>query len=371
MKHKILLGLTGSVASVLYEKLITEITKIGDLSVIVTEKALPFIEIPKLCDVLDGYGFLYIDHDEWQWNRAGGTHKKWKKNDPVLHIQLRDQASALVIAPCSANTLAKLASGLCDNLLTTVARAWDLQQRPLILAPAMNTHMWDHPITEHQIAMLTGWGVHTINPQKKMLACGTNGMGAMIDIESIVSLTEDLLRWRFPINFEDCASVPIGDHPGAFATQRKHERHTGVDLYTHEGVVVHAVESGKVVGIEHFTGEWDKSPWWNNTDCILIEGATGVVCYGEVEVSDYIKVGDSVMQGQYLAKVKPVLPKGKERKDIPGHSLSMLHMELYPHGTTKASNGFEENLLHDPTPFLLNCQEGYRLQKLMYAKTHE
>jgi len=64
----------------------------------------------------------------------------------VLHIDLAKWADIFVIAPCSANTLAKLAYGICDNLLTSVARAWDAD-RPLVIAPAMNTHMWTHPHT--------------------------------------------------------------------------------------------------------------------------------------------------------------------------------------------------------------------------------
>lgn len=84
--------------------------------------------------------FLQVlkDEDEWScWS---------KREDPVLHIDLRKWADVLLVAPLSANTLAKLANGLCDNLLTCVARAWDFS-RPLLVAPAMNTLMWESPFT--------------------------------------------------------------------------------------------------------------------------------------------------------------------------------------------------------------------------------
>lgn len=361
MKHKILLGLTGSVATVLYEKLIKELQTIGDVDVILTESAKHFVDRLELAKVLDKPNCIFDDESEWLWkhpdsdgNGSWCYSSNWKKNDPVLHIKLRDEYSALVIAPCSANTLAKLANGLCDNLLTTVARAWDLN-RPFIIAPAMNTHMWNHPITEEHLCVFLRFSKNNrlFRPQKKMLACGTEGIGAMGEIGGIVEMTKQHLRWQFPLAPEICSGIPMTGHPGSFSCQRKHEKHTGVDLYTVDGALVHAVEAGTVVGKEHFTGEWDKSPWWNNTECLLVEGATGVICYGEILVPFYISVGSRVEKGQFIGNVKRVLKEGKERPDIEGHSTSMLHMELYPHGTVKASDGFDGELLNDPTPFLL------------------
>jgi len=371
MKRTILLGLTGSVATVLHMKLIEALEKLGHVIILPTARAEHFLPT--------GFAGQKImrDAQEWQWNKteSQGINEagfsvyhsdKWEKNDPVLHIELRDHASALVIAPCSANTLGKLANGLCDNLLTTVARAWDFN-RPIAIAPAMNTHMWNHPVTKEHLEKLLVWNYEVIMPQAKMLACGTEGMGAMAEIDWIVESVGDLLRWQYPLR--EFSGVPVGNHPGAFSTQRKHEKHTGIDLYTTHGATVTAVESGTVVGIERFTGEWNNSPWWNNTNCILVEGATGVVCYGEVSQSSWIKVGSKVTKGQYIANVEQVLKDGKLRTDIPGHSTAMLHMELYPHGATKPSNGFEEKLLQDPTPFLLEVK-GMATKLLNYAKTN-
>ncbi len=159
--------------------------------------------------------------------------------------------------------------------------------------------------------------------------------------------------WYFPL--KKYSGVPVQDHPGAFGVQRKYEIHTGVDLYTEDGEAVHAMETGIVVGIEPFTGAHDKSPWWNDTFCILIEGPSGVVCYGEVANICNLQIDQSVIRGEIIANVKRVLKDGKERPDIPGHSLSMLHLEKYPHGTKKASDGWC-NYLQDPTSNLLGSE---------------
>lgn len=83
----------------------------------------------------------FHDSDEWtSWT---------KREDIVLHIELRKIASLLLIAPLSANTMAKLAHGICDNLLTSVFRCWDFKNKvPVIVAPAMNSHMYENPLTE-------------------------------------------------------------------------------------------------------------------------------------------------------------------------------------------------------------------------------
>lgn len=357
MKRTIVLGLTGSVATVLYQKLVSKLQEVGDVVVILTEKAEHFVS-----DEFEGVK-VFRERKEWQWFRDGQLSDKWTKNDPVMHIKLRDMGSALVIAPCSANTMGKMASGVCDNLLTSVARAWDIT-RPVIIAPAMNTHMWEHPVTEQNLNMLSSWGYTIVEPQPKMLACGTYGMGALAEIDDIVKAVKESLKWELPIDKEGFSGIPVSGHPGAFSTQRKHEKHTGVDLYAEDGERVTAVESGRVVGIEHFTGEWDNSPWWNNTDCVLVEGPTGVVCYGEIEPSEFLSVGGKVRAGGFIGYVKRVLKEGKERTDIPGHKTSMLHLELYPHGTTKASNGFEKHL-QDPTPFLIEADP--TVPQLTYA----
>jgi Phosphopantothenoylcysteine synthetase/decarboxylase len=133
-------------------------------------------------------------------------------SDPVLHIQLRDWADVAVLAPLSAHTLAKIATGLCDDTLTCVLRAWDFghtrnkKGKPLVLAPAMNTAMWEHPLTRLQLETIQGFWkkggrsmdgnclIRIVEPQVKTLACGEVGNGAMASVECIVNVVEDVLK---------------------------------------------------------------------------------------------------------------------------------------------------------------------------------
>jgi len=172
----ILLGVTGSVAATLTPKLVKELCNLGNVRIILTESATVFCPLTAM---------VYRDEDEWTWEKE---RKIYKKDDPVLHIELRDWADVLVIAPLTANTLAKMAIGLCDNLLTSVFRAWNWT-KPVVVAPAMNTLIWENPFTSrhlYQLEELFRDKFHIVPPQSKMLACGDQGEGAMAQIDDIV-----------------------------------------------------------------------------------------------------------------------------------------------------------------------------------------
>lgn len=177
---KIILGLTGSVASILAPKLVKALQKIGEVQVILTHSAQHFSPKDKLSVP------THTDEDEWQWKKMG---------DPILHIELTKWADVLVIAPLSAHTLAKLANGLSSGLLCSTARAWPLNQTPIIVAPAMNTRMWNHPITPMQCSILKDLNYQIIPPVYKTLACGDTGTGAMATIPKIVKAVENT-RWK-------------------------------------------------------------------------------------------------------------------------------------------------------------------------------
>uniref|UniRef100_A0A8C6Z4N5 Phosphopantothenoylcysteine decarboxylase n=1 Tax=Nothoprocta perdicaria TaxID=30464 RepID=A0A8C6Z4N5_NOTPE len=117
----------------------------------------------------------------------------WKgRSDPVLHIELRRWAHLMLVAPLDANTLAKLANGICDNLLTCVIRAWDLS-KPLLFCPAMNTAMWEHPLTAQHVEQLKGFGYTEVPCVVKKLVCGDEGLGAMAEVETIVESVRRIL----------------------------------------------------------------------------------------------------------------------------------------------------------------------------------
>ncbi len=158
------------------------------------------------------------------------------------------------------------------------------------------------------------------------------------------------MKWLWPLR-TTWFPIPKPGEPGAFGTVRKHDIHTGVDLYCVEGEKVTAVELGIIVGIERFTGDAAGSPWWLETWAVLIEGKSGVVAYGELKHPS-LTVGNLIAAGDLVGFVGRVLPHDK------GRPTSMLHLELYEPGTTSTAWWREsrpEKLL-DPTPFLLEAQ---------------
>jgi len=177
--NNVLLGITGSVAAIKAEELIKELSPLVVLKVIVTENAKPFM--PELSSLEAAYGIETFDDDrEWRtWQKRG---------DPVVHIELRKWADIILIAPLTANTLAKISNGLSDNLLTSVIRAWDYN-KPFLIAPAMNTLMYTHTLTERQLCFMQSLGAVIIPPISKKLMCGDIGQGAMAKIETIVDAT--------------------------------------------------------------------------------------------------------------------------------------------------------------------------------------
>lgn len=137
---------------------------------------------------------------------------------------------------------------------------------------------------------------------------------------------QKLMSWIWPL-VSVCAGMP--DEPGRFGTVRKYDVHTGVDLYAEPGTLVQAVEDGVVVAIEDFTGPRAGSPWWNDTQALLVEGLSGVVVYGEICVQSRLQEGVLVRRGDCLGHVVTVLRKDK------GRPRTMLHLELMRHGSRK------------------------------------
>jgi phosphopantothenoylcysteine decarboxylase len=201
----ILLGVTGSVAAVKTPLLYETLRRPGHaVKVVATQPSLYFFD-PAAIERTS----LVLDEDEWP---GRGSERRWQREDEVLHIQLRRWADVLLIAPLDANTLAKLANGLCDNCLTCVWRAWELA-RPVVLAPAMNTLMWQHPATGRHLRQIAAdmgatppaelalddlldWiNVHCprlkiVAPDSRQLACGDVGVGAMAALDHILAVVQ-------------------------------------------------------------------------------------------------------------------------------------------------------------------------------------
>lgn len=214
-KFHILLAASGSVATIKLPSIAEALGRHANVSIriVVTASAARFLagqsaEQPWLESLhrTRGVDGIYQDEDEWK--------TPWTRGQPILHIELRKWAHLLLVAPLSANTLAKMTMGFSDNLLLSVIRAWDTtgtvdiefkMRKPIIfVAPAMNTAMWTHPVTAKQLAILKdewGWSdsnlegwVTVLQPMEKALACGDVGNGAMMDWKDIVRAVETHLE---------------------------------------------------------------------------------------------------------------------------------------------------------------------------------
>ena len=341
----ILLGVTGSVAGVYTGKLAEELEQLGHTVRIVFTSGfmVNFFELKRINKTIK----IFNDSAE-TWKKIG---------DPILHIELRKWADILIIAPLSMNTLAKIANGLCDNLLTEIVRAWDYS-KPFIVCPSGNTMMIENEPTQEQISVLKNRGIKVLNQIEKTLACGDTGIGAMCHHQSIV---DSLPCWSAPIKHE--IFIPTGEHPGAFGAKRKYDIHTGVDIYCEEGKPVYAMEDGTIIEQGWFTGVSVKMPWWNDTRYLVIKGKSGCIVYGEIWEAKSImdRRTNNIKVGQLLGCVKAVLPPEKKRADIPHHSNAMLHIELYDEKTKWSKSASwvswehgqkRDKHLMNPTPYL-------------------
>jgi phosphopantothenoylcysteine decarboxylase len=223
-KIHVLLCASGSVATIKIPNMINALAKHKNVRIrlVFTTAAANFLqgqsaEQPSIADIeaFPNVDAVYFDADEWA--------EPWVRGNKILHIELRRWADIMVIAPLSANELAKITQGWSDNLLLSVARAWDttglvdpvrdipgvqwaeeataegvVKKKRILVAPSMNTAMWLQPITKKQVQVLNDeWGVNNggwfevLQPMQKELACGDVGGGAMKDWREIVGIIED------------------------------------------------------------------------------------------------------------------------------------------------------------------------------------
>ncbi|MDR2266528.1 MAG: bifunctional phosphopantothenoylcysteine decarboxylase/phosphopantothenate--cysteine ligase CoaBC [Christensenellaceae bacterium] len=176
-KKTIILGLTGGIAVYKICDLISQFKKCGyDVRVIATRNALEFVTTLTF-ETLSGNKVVFDTFDK-------------EREFQVEHISYAKLASAFVVAPATANFIAKLASGVADDMLTTTAQA---MTAPIIVCPAMNTAMYNSDATTENIAKLQERGVIFVGPQAGNLACGDIGIGKMSDIKDIFDSVDKLL----------------------------------------------------------------------------------------------------------------------------------------------------------------------------------
>ncbi len=173
LKKKILLGVTGSIAAYKSADLVRRLMDAGfDVSVAMTKEAEFFIT-PLTLEALCGKKVLT------------GRFEDWVKDGHMSHIKLAQESSAVLIAPATANIIAKLANGLADDILTCAVLG---TTAPILIAPAMNEKMYHNRIVQENCQKLKDHGFIFIHPVKGMLACGVEGDGHLEDPENIVKV---------------------------------------------------------------------------------------------------------------------------------------------------------------------------------------
>jgi|SRR5699024_4572516 len=180
MSKRILLAVTGSISAYKAADITNELTKKGFLvDVMMSESSTHFIT-PLTIQSLS----------------KRPVHTDVMKEihpDKINHIELAKQADLFVVAPASANIIGKLANGIADDLISTVALALRPEVAKLI-APAMNTNMYLNPIVQRNLASLKEVGFQEIPPRESLLACGDFGSGALATVETILSDISDVLQ---------------------------------------------------------------------------------------------------------------------------------------------------------------------------------
>jgi phosphopantothenoylcysteine decarboxylase len=177
--NNIVLGVTGSIAAHRAADLASLLTKKDcDVHVVMTGDAqrfitlLPFKTLSRHPVVTD----LYDEEEGWK----------------PTHIKLADEANLLLIAPATANTIAKLALGIADDALTCIALALNSKAK-LLIAPAMNGKMWLHPATQQHVATLKSRGAEFIGPEEGLLSCGYEGIGRLWPVDKVANRAVELL----------------------------------------------------------------------------------------------------------------------------------------------------------------------------------
>jgi phosphopantothenoylcysteine decarboxylase/phosphopantothenate--cysteine ligase len=173
----IVLGVSGSIAAYKAADLTSRLAKRGhDVHVVMTRNATEFVA-PLTFQTLSRNPVTVSVFDE---------KESWHPG----HIVLADRAQLLLIAPATANVLAKLSQGIADDALSSIALA---TLAPVLVAPAMNGKMWLHPATQENVSRLRGRGVEFIGPEEGLLACGYEGIGRLWNVEEIAARAEEIL----------------------------------------------------------------------------------------------------------------------------------------------------------------------------------
>lgn len=177
---QITLAVTGSISAYKAADITSQLGKLGyTVSILMTEAASHFIP-PLTLQVLSKNPVTLDIMEE-------------PCPDKVNHIEIAKKTNLFLVAPATANTITKLANGLADNMVTATALALPSHVKKVI-APAMNTKMYENPLTQHNLERLKQFGWEIIEPREAVLACGDHGTGALADINTIIEKVKEIIN---------------------------------------------------------------------------------------------------------------------------------------------------------------------------------
>ena len=178
-RTNILLGVTGGIAAYKAVDLASKLTAAGmKVRTVMTENAQRFVTAKSFEAVTSST--VYTD----LWTEPQENH--------AAHISFLDWADIVVVAPATANIIAKMASGVCDDLLsTTLCACW---AKPTLIAPAMNNNMWENPIVQRNVEQLRQMDVELVGPDVGRLACGTEAIGRLAEPQDILKAIEKIVE---------------------------------------------------------------------------------------------------------------------------------------------------------------------------------
>jgi len=173
----VLLGVTGGVAAYKAVELASKLASAGaKVTTVMTQNACKFIQ-PRSFQAVTAsmvYTSMWLETSEYK----------------IEHVCIAEQARIVVVAPATANIIAKMANGICDDLLsTTLCACW---QKPVVVAPAMNENMWNNPAVQWNIKSLKEMGFELTGPRTGRLACGSEGVGRMSEPQDILKAIEKI-----------------------------------------------------------------------------------------------------------------------------------------------------------------------------------
>ena len=184
---RVTVGVSGGIAAYKAAELVRALQRQAlEVHVVMTASACKFVQ-PLTFAALSGHKVLTSLWDQWD-----STESATEQNG-IEHIAEAQWTEALVVAPATANILAKFAHGIADDFLTTMYLA---TRAPILVAPAMNVNMWEHPATQANLELLRQRGVRVVEPGTGSLACGMVGAGRMAEPDAIADAVLDAMGRR-------------------------------------------------------------------------------------------------------------------------------------------------------------------------------